>query len=1004
MKHRWMKRALGGILSVALAISAFPVSAAETGADEAVTQTKISPLAAGFDENQLNPEYLEWLKNGKKGAAPSMQDFSYLAESYVRLNTARNAALLPAEYDLRDYGRVTPVINQGLLNLCWAVAASDATAGTLLEQFPQIAFSATHTAWFSKLGAEEYEYFQQDTPYDYGGTDGVVVGSWAAWKGPVVTDLAPDEMLSDDPEVYEESDRWQADYHLQDAYYLPFGLTYNDYILQISQELTKQLLMEEGPLTISYYAADESAYREDTFAWYNDEHYYANHTVVLVGWDDDYPKENFAEGKQPEQDGAWLVQNSWGTDWGDDGYFWISYEDASLESGPTYRLEEADNYATNYQYDTIGWCLSFNDLEEEEEENLEKARSITAANIFTAQGEEQLEAVSFYTTDAQAKYTVSIYTGVEEGQPQSGVLQTEQSGTEPYAGYHTIELEQPVKLNQGERFSIVLSLENPIHEYPLAIEAYDKSSPEDVPQYMGNGGESYVLMEDGWEDVVGYVSDSLYITNVCIKGFTNPLPQSGEAVSTVRFSQMEGPLADGTQLALSANGADEIYYSVDGSEYQLYTQPLSLDLAEDGASRTVCAYAVSNGSKGNLVEKTYTKAAAQLTDLALQANGQITHYETNGFTAQKVMLPEETESVQVMAQSCDTIYVNGTELPSSDWSGEIALTPGETTTLAVTVEGDGKTSTTYTFLLYRSVLNFDYQGETIRFDEAKYQVEDFQGNPIHSGDSITHLIAEGENTLATVTTIEGKRIEDYIPGRLVMKLNGIDYYSESTIDAFSEACWYSLSPDMSDAVLCNGSSIFLTPGVDIYIQRRADDTQFSSAVYHLSVPDRPPTPEVEVAETTQTTITMEGGPGVWYSANGGQNWQESPVFTGLTPGEIYRIGAILPATLTSFSSEIVVLTVQTAPSSETPVTPNDPEQTPENPEQEPENTPEPPSSEVPEADAEVSETDTVQTEIPDQAQPSPSTEDETNLPVWMAVLLLSGSGLMILLWKKKKQR
>lgn len=995
MKYRWMKRALGGILSAVLAISALPVSAVEIGTDAAGTQMKISPLAAGFDESQLNPEYLEWLENGKEGAAPSMQDFSYLAESYARLHTARNAAVLPAEYDLRDYGRVTPVINQGTLNLCWAVAASDATAGTLLEQFPQMAFSATHTAWFSKLGAEEYEYFQQDSPYDYGGTDGTVVGSWAAWKGPVATDLAPNEVLSDDPEVYEESDRWQADYHLQDAYYLPFGLTYSN-VLQIPQELTKQLLMGEGPLTISYYTGDMNAYRADTYAWYNDEYHYADHTVVLVGWDDDYPKENFAEGKQPEQDGAWLVQNSWGTGWGDDGYFWISYEDASLESGPTYRLEEADNYAANYQYDTIGWCLSFNTLEDGEED-LEQARNITAANIFTAQGEEQLEAVSFYTTDAKTKYTVSIYTGVEEGQPQSGVLQTEQSGTEPYGGYHTIELEQPVKLNRGERFSIVVSLENPIYEYPLAIEAYSKSSPEDVPQYMGNGGESYVWMEDGWEDVTGYVSDSLYITNVCIKGFTNPLPQSGEAVSTVRFSEMEGPLADGTQLALSANGVDEIYYSVDGSDYQLYTQPLSLDLAEDGASRTVSAYAVTDASKGNLVEKTYTKATAQLTDLALQANGQITHFETNGFTAQRVVLPEETESIQVMAQSSDTIYVNGRELSSSDWSEEIALAPGETTTLAVTVEGDGKTSATYTFLLYRSVLNFDYQGETIRFDETKYQVEDMQGNPIHSGDSITHLIAEEENTLVTVTTTEGKRIEDYIPGRMVMKLNGINYYSESTMDAFSEACWYSLSPDMSDAVLCNGGSIFLTPGVDIYIQRRADDTQFSSAVYHLSVPDRPPAPEVKVVETTQTTITMEGEPGVWYSANGGQNWQESPVFTGLTPGENYRIGAYLPATPTSFASEIAVLTVQTTASSEMPVTPDDPEQTPDNPEQEPENTPESPSSEVP-------ETDGAQAELPDKAQPSPTTGEETNLPVWMAVLLLSGSGLTLLLWKKKKQR
>ena len=35
------------------------------------------------------------------------------------------------------------------------------------------------------------------------------------------------------------------------------------------------------------------------------------HAVVLVGWDDDK--------------GAWLMKNSWGTDWGEDGYCWIKY-------------------------------------------------------------------------------------------------------------------------------------------------------------------------------------------------------------------------------------------------------------------------------------------------------------------------------------------------------------------------------------------------------------------------------------------------------------------------------------------------------------------------------------------------------------------------------------------------------------------------------------------------------------------------------------------------------
>lgn len=897
MKRNRMKQLLSGFLAVLLVAACFPagVLAAESEGESA----RMSPLAGFFDESQLNPDYIEWIENGRQGEAPPAQDLSYLAESYARL-CARQNSIFPAQYDLREKGLVEPVPDQGNLGICWAVAANSAAVSPLLRQTPQMSFLPVHTAWFTYAGTEEMEIYSVADPYQAGGSSATAVATMAAWKGPVLSGKESMEDYQDSPPV-EESRRWDADYHLQDAYYMPYGRSYplDTVFPQVTNEIVKQLLMENGAISISYYSSDEgTSYNDKTFAWYHPEQHTTDHAVLLVGWDDNFSKDNFNTPK-PQNNGAWLIRNSWGTQVGDDGYQWISYEDKSIRFGNTFVLEENDNYKNNYQYDTGGWSYSL-------PTNMENQKKAKAANIFTAKDDEILEAVSFYTTDADTKYSISVYTGVQAGDPESGrkAFENPQTGTELYVGYHTIELKEPVKLTKGERFSIVLEVENPTYAYPLAIEWYEKQTPDDFPKYMGTGGQSYIY-SDKWDDAAGSLNDLYYITNVCIKGFTNPLPDDGEAISTVRFSEMEGPVPDGTTLTLTAEGGEDIYYSIDGSG-PTEGSSLKLDFSQ-ASTQTVSAYAVKDGKRGNTVEKEYFQAEAQLTDLAVKAGEEIFHLDTTSEAKiDEISVPSSVECITIMAQSGDNITVNRTELKSGKWTQAISLKdPGEPNEIEIAVTRAGKTSNTYKVTVRRSILSFDYAAETVQFDDTKYTVQDASGKEIKNGDCITFLISTKEKTELTVTPKGGgARFSDYIPKRRTVSGVDINYLEEQTDVSFPAVYAYSKNADMSDKVQLESTQpIPLTPGQDLYIQRQATEDSFVGEVFHLTVPARPAAPKVAVANVTKTSVTLKEIKGAVYSQNG-EDWQESPEFSGLAPGTQYSFYARIPATETSFYSEI----------------------------------------------------------------------------------------------------
>ena len=76
----------------------------------------------------------------------------------------------------------------------------------------------------------------------------------------------------------------------------------------------------------------QNAYLEDGLwnGFYSGEKN-GGHAMCLIGYDDN------------KGDGAFLIMNSWGSDWGQDGFFWIRYKDFPIHVDECYVLIEKKN-------------------------------------------------------------------------------------------------------------------------------------------------------------------------------------------------------------------------------------------------------------------------------------------------------------------------------------------------------------------------------------------------------------------------------------------------------------------------------------------------------------------------------------------------------------------------------------------------------------------------------------------------------------------------------------
>lgn len=386
-----------------------------------------------LQESPQNPAFQNYLNSSKKSLFTEdgylLSYFPPPVKFYFQKTTGKSIKIFPAQFDLRDSAFVTVPKNQGACGCCWA---------------------------FSTLGSIESNWLKNDFgSYDLSEENmknchGFEVGGCTSGNA----EIADAYLTRGSGPITEAENPYTPSNDSCIESIFPVALITSSIYLPKDASVVKQAILDYGGLYVSMYMQNASYNSANNTYYYHgvsDE----NHAVLIVGWNDNKVTTGGT--------GAWIAKNSWGTGWGEHGYFYISYNDSKALSSVTC-FPDKMNYnsqMTLYSYDKLGRTS-----------DLGYSSPIAYGLVkYPITAKQKLTRIGLVVNTENTIVDIEIFSDKMNNQLINR-LSSVVNHTCNYPGYVALDLPEPVHFNAGENLYIKVKYNTPGNNFPLPFERY----------------------------------------------------------------------------------------------------------------------------------------------------------------------------------------------------------------------------------------------------------------------------------------------------------------------------------------------------------------------------------------------------------------------------------------------------------------------------------------------------------------------------------------------------